>query len=82
MTSIVVNENGPARIFARVRERAGVYQSGEQSSWAELFSCVWCMSVWVAPAVVFTFAVAPVVAYSFAASSLAIMLDKVSARKL
>ena len=50
LASLLVHENGPAHVFDRIRQRLGVYDEGEQTSIQELFSCVWCMSVWVAAA--------------------------------
>lgn len=58
VSSLITRETGPFRIFERVRTRAGVYEVGEISGLAELFSCVWCMSVWVGSA----FAVAATIA--------------------
>lgn len=79
-SAIVVNENGPAHIFARVRTRAGVYKPGEMSSLAELFSCVYCMSVWMGAAVLFLFYTVPLAVYALALSAGAIIVDHLVAR--
>lgn len=48
LSSLLVNEDGPFKVFYRLRTRAGVYKQGELSQVAELFTCIWCMSIWVA----------------------------------
>lgn len=63
-------------MFARVREWAGVTKTGEQSGLAELFSCVWCMSVWVASALYIVFFLIPVICYVLALSAVAIVFEK------
>lgn len=54
VTSLFVSEAGPANIFRRVRELAGIThdENGRvvmipDRFFAQLFSCVWCCSVWV-----------------------------------
>lgn len=48
VSSLILYEDGPWRMFDRVRTRAGANTPGELSTLAVLFSCVMCMSVWVA----------------------------------
>ena len=48
VSSLLIREDGPWSIFNRLRAWAGVYRPGEVTPLAELFSCVWCVSVWVA----------------------------------
>jgi hypothetical protein len=60
LARMLVDEDGPAAVFARLRYRVGMRQTvvtnGEnaevtmiaQTPIAELFACVWCMSVWTA----------------------------------
>lgn len=47
LSSLILYEEGPFAIFERVRTRAGVNRPGEVTSLATLFSCMWCMSVWI-----------------------------------
>jgi hypothetical protein len=48
VTHLLVNEDGPADVVVRLRRRAG-------SGWAgSLMDCFYCMSFWVAVAVVST----------------------------
>lgn len=61
LASLLVNEDGPGAVFARLRLRAGisyvVRQNGDgqpeamrvAKGWlAEGLTCVWCVSVWAA----------------------------------
>ena len=43
ISSMFINEDGPFDIFFRIREWIG-----DEGFFAGLFSCVWCLSVWVA----------------------------------
>ena len=52
LTRMFLTENGPYRVFRRIRERFGVVyvddESLEVSSFKyEITMCMWCMSVWV-----------------------------------
>lgn len=74
LSSLLVKENGPARMFALVRERVGANEPGEMIGLAELFSCIWCMSVWAAAAIYLLRRLRwPV--YILAASAGAILID-------
>lgn len=49
---MLVNEEGSGEIFVRLRKYAGVYydeySQKQTTGWiGDLFSCIWCMSVWV-----------------------------------
>lgn len=67
LSSLLVDESGPFDIFDHVRARAGVaYDSNnrqlpyyQQSTLAQLFTCVWCMSVWVGLALSAAYRLAP-----------------------
>ena len=61
LAAMLVHEDGPGAVFARLRYRAGVRsvvvkdgQGNPTASrtalrpWSELFLCTWCMSVWTA----------------------------------
>ena len=52
IASLLVNEEGPFGIFVRLRGAVGVtvnqyHQEEATTFWGELFTCIWCMSVWV-----------------------------------
>ena len=66
LASLLVNEDGPASVFARLRKWAGIstvavrqedgsLQVGKtaRTSLAEGLMCVWCVSVWMAALLVF-----------------------------
>lgn len=55
LTSLFVHEDGPFKIFHRIREWAGVIHDKDgmpcgnnNSFFAGLLSCFWCTSVWAA----------------------------------
>lgn len=52
LTSLLVKEDGPWDLFARLRSSAGVKFDAHSEPYAETFfgsllMCVWCTSVWV-----------------------------------
>lgn len=47
VSSLIIAETGPFRVFAWIRHLVRADRPGELSGLAELFSCVWCMSVWI-----------------------------------
>lgn len=52
LASLLVDEEGPGHVFARLRAAVGIPAGpGElpDSLLAGILSCVWCASVWVAP---------------------------------
>lgn len=54
VSSLLLREDGPFRIFDRVRDLVGANRSGELSALAGLFTCIWCISVWVGAALTLT----------------------------
>lgn len=55
IASLLVQEDGPFRIFRRLREMTGIEHDDDgnvemipESFWADLLSCMWCTSIWVA----------------------------------
>jgi len=52
LSSLLVNEDGPWEIFARMRTMVGIRYNEQSLPYAttalsELFTCVFCMSVWM-----------------------------------
>ena len=54
ISALFVYDDGPFDLFQRLRLKVGIlyYDSGEiieesYKGWAKLFSCIWCMSVWL-----------------------------------
>jgi hypothetical protein len=58
ISSLLVNESGPFDMFGRLRGFA-VLKLGADG----VFSCIWCMSVWVSGAVALLYATAPGVTF-------------------
>lgn len=91
ISSLLVQESGPFRIFERVRFWMGVdtdpngalYErygnNALQSQVSQLFMCVWCMSRWVAALLIIFYLVTPmvtvVICAVFAVSTSVIALD-------
>lgn len=48
---LLVEEDGPYRVFARLRQYAP-YPVGGDATRSGVLHCVWCLSVWIAPLVV------------------------------
>ena len=74
ISSLLVNEDGPYKLCKSVREWLQRIIS------AELFSCLWCASIWTATALTIAYWYAPGLttwlALPFALSTLAIAVDK------
>ena len=50
---MLVNEEGPFEIFSKLRWKLGVRYDEHSNQYGEtfsgkMFSCVWCVSIWVA----------------------------------
>jgi len=85
LTSLLVNEEGPWNIFARLRYMIGIRynERSERVSMnvlAEGLSCVWCSSIWVASLVLLSYALVPrttlIVSLILTLSSIAILIEK------
>ena len=79
VASLFVREDGPWSVFERLRTRAGVPGPGEIAEatfWSGLLSCVWCASVWLAPAAWALWETVPVAAAILAAASVAMIADR------
>lgn len=81
LSSLLVNEDGPNDMFLIIRTRLGVHLIGDddrpESNLGRLFSCIWCMSVWVG-AFIALVAITPywVLLIPFALSAAAIAIDR------
>lgn len=70
VTSLFVQEPGPYRVFARLRERHRDNEIGKA------LECVWCTSVWVAIVIVILDRYYPTIVDMLAISTGAILIDK------
>lgn len=85
ISSLLVNEFGPYKILERLRFWLGVRYDEDlnrhgNNEFAELFTCIWCLSVWVGLAMTMAFWLLPNLttwlAMPFAFSAVAILIDK------
>ena len=83
LASLLVNEAGPGGVFLRLREWLGIEHdaTGRPNIWAgdglpALFSCVWCMSVWMAGLAYLIWWLSPILAYILAVSAVAILAQE------
>lgn len=70
VTSLLVKEPGPYRVFARLREHHRDNEIGKA------LECVWCTSVWVAIVIVLLDRYYPTLIDMLASSTGAILIDK------
>lgn len=70
VTSLLVHEPGPYRVFVRLREHHRDNEIGTA------LQCVWCTSVWVAIAIVILDHYYPTLIDMLAVSTGAILIDK------
>lgn len=75
LASLFVQETGPFAVFARLRSRAGADIPGELTGWAELFTCIWCFSIYTAVVVYMLLRILPQMVYILALSAGAILVD-------
>lgn len=53
ISSLLISEPGPWHIFERLRHAVGVryhpetYERIASNTLSEMFTCIWCMSVWI-----------------------------------
>jgi hypothetical protein len=86
ISSLLVNEDGPAYIFGKLRTRVGIRfnhysQPYAENDLAELFLCVWCLSVWVGLVMAILWIISPTLtlylSLPFAFSTVAIIVEKI-----
>lgn len=86
-SSLLVQEEGPFEIFARFRYRIGVRYTKTNvaignNELAKLFTCVWCLSVWIGALAALAWWLAPgpvsLCALPFALSAGAILIDRLA----
>lgn len=79
----IVYERGPYDILIKIREATGITHNsmGERISWDDqnVFSCIWCMSVWVSLILSF---MPPIVRMFFAGSAISILIEESLTKKV
>ena len=90
LSSLLVDESGPFKIFENLRSAIGIGhdQDGVPVVYPsrflpELFKCVWCMSVWVGFSWFVLWAILPpnwmnVLTFPLSLSAFAILVDKIA----
>ena len=84
ITSLLVDEEGPWRVFSRMRVKCGVKYNEKNEQYAtnelaKILMCVWCASIYVGAIVVLVYIFVPASVYVFAAlalSSISMLADK------
>ena len=84
LASMFVSEDGPFDIFRRIRSLFGVTHHDDgtiaripDKSLSKLFTCIWCMSVWIAAVVYLVWVVAPILVYILGLSTGAIIIERI-----
>ena len=86
LTSLLYQEKGPFDVFKKLREWMGITHIEDKPCvypdkfLCQLFSCVWCLSVWIAAILMISYIFLPIVTIYFSVwlslSTIAIGLDK------
>lgn len=87
ISAMLTKEAGPFHVFEKLRELVGIQHDEDgnvsvipNKLFAELLSCVWCMSIWAAAFWVVLWFFFPDIAFyaslPFAISTVAILLDR------
>jgi hypothetical protein len=81
LSNLFVHEDGPLDVFRKLRDVLGAYILGDDdqplTTLGRLFSCVWCLSVWIGAALTaISFSALWVLALPFALSAAAIWIDE------
>lgn len=77
IANLIVAERGPFAVFERLRTQLGVPVIGEpEGFFPELFSCVWCCSVWSCTAAWIMWSIWPAPVILVAAMGAAIVIHK------
>lgn len=87
LTSLLVQENGPFKMFAKFRHLIGVrYIQGSTTPYgtnviAELLSCAWCCSIWFGATLTIAYFIKPeltvLASLPFALSAGAIIIERI-----
>jgi len=60
LLQLFVNDDGPFHILKKFRQVIGIDEFGEvKNDLAELFTCHWCLGIWLSPIVYFGFQYIP-----------------------
>jgi hypothetical protein len=74
---LLVLEDGPLSIFERIRTFIGLQPGPVQGFFPQLFSCMWCMTVWTALGAYLLWLLVPIIVAVVAAMSIAIAFQQI-----
>lgn len=84
LASMLVYEEGPFDIFLKIRSLFGIthHEDGSvekipDNTLAKLFTCIWCMTIWMGALVYLLWLVAPVLVWILGLSTGAIIIERV-----
>ena len=77
ITSLLVNEAGPFDIFECLRSFIGVKSGLVEGFFPTLFSCIWCLSIWIVISCYLLWVLEPVVIILLAAMAIVVITDKI-----
>lgn len=78
LTSLILYEGGPLDVFRKLRHLVKADREGELSNFSVLFTCPWCLSVWVGAFLITSVLIVPrtiVLSYVLSASAVAVLID-------
>lgn len=76
LASLLVDEDGPWAIFARLRHQAGADAPEVHGLVAEILTCVWCASIWTTTAMLLLWIAAPWLVAAPAAWGVAVLASR------
>jgi len=84
LASMLVSEDGPFDVFRRIRSLWGITHHDDgtvaqipDTTLAKLFTCMWCMTLWMAAVVYLLWIVAPVAVWILGLSTGGIIVERV-----
>lgn len=84
LASMFVSEDGPFDVFRRIRSIIGVTHHDDGTiaqipdrTLSKLFTCMWCMSIWMAGVVYGFWIVCPIVVWILGLSTGAIIVERI-----
>lgn len=88
LTSLLIREEGPYNSFGIIREWVGIIHDSDRKPMGypetllgKLFECSWCLSVWIAGALVLGYIFLPTISFYFALwlslSTITILIEEV-----
>ena len=83
LVRLLVEEEGPGKVFEGLRTAIGIDAYGghdEDDQLACLFSCPWCLGLWVAPIIFITYKFVPWAVYVLAIAELGCLLNSLVSR--